>query len=347
MVDSKMPIKPRNAKKTYLFIGIGAAVAFSVIAIIFVVVLFTGKGNVNKEEEKYIPKTPFESYIYSKKALYVWDYYNGQNFIQFLTDHNFSKIYFYIGCLGGDYENLINQEFVNTGDSYPKELIKKIIEKKIEVDLLIYLNDDPNDFANIENMPNIAKALGELQKTLKFNALHFYIVPENEKNYEALLKMYEDCRKYIKVSAILRQEWLNVTMTELESNFTSSDYYKKFKDCDTYADAIMTVTDSTDLLVNSNTYDGVDSILKQYDAIRERHPSNIAKPILKLDPAKTNEGLILRYNDDKDKFFNYFVNVSKRYDGATINQYLDWYQDLYCERPHRFFSYYFGTPKDC
>ena len=333
-MDSKISFTTGNAIKIYLLIGIAGGILVSGIVIICVVISNS-------------LKTPFDHYINTKKSLYVWNYQNAENFIKFLTDHKFYKVYFYIGCLERNYNDLIRGNLVNTGDSDPKELIKNLTDKNIEVDLFLYLNDDPDNFANIANMPKIAQALGELQKTLKFNALHLDIAPDNEKNYEALLKTYEDCREYINVSAILKPKWLYVNMTELEGYFTSSDYYKNFKDCETYADAIMKITNDSDLMAYSNTYDGVDKFLKKFDEIRDRHRSNVAKPILQLGPNITNDSLILRSNEDKDEFFKYFINVSKNYIGATIHHYEVWYEDLYCETPNSNSSYYFGAPKAC
>jgi len=77
--------------------------------------------------------------------------------------------------------------------------------------------------------------------------------------------MYEECRKYIKTSAILKPGWLNLKMSSLESYFTSADYFKQFKDCETFIDAVMTVTDFSDLMAYSNIYSIVDGFLDKYE----------------------------------------------------------------------------------
>lgn len=350
--DLKYTLSTPSKKRTYIFIGAGA---FLLILIIIIIAASSGSSESsgsssttdNDSKKEDVIKTPFQSYLDTKKYLYVWDYFNAENFIKFVTDHKFSKIYLYVGCIEWNLGELLKGELYNTGDIEPKELIKKLIAKNIEVELCIYLNDGVNDFSNVERVPEVAKALAEVQKTIKFTALHFDVEPSSAKNYEALLHMFEDCRKYIKVSAILKPKWLNDKMSDLESFFTSADYYKKFKDCDTFIDAIMTVTDYTDLMAYANTYNGVDNFLNKYETIRKRHNSNIAKPVLELDPKITEEGLHPRYKEDKDKFFNYLNDVSKRFDGVTIHQYQVWYKDLYCDDPKKVTSYYFGTPKEC
>lgn len=352
--DLKETLTTPSRKRTHIFLGIGV---FLIILIIIIIICVATSGNNssetdidinnnnnNKEDEK---KSPFQSYIDSKKYLYVWKYPNADNLINFLVDHKYSKIYLYVGCVEWNIEQLIKGELYSPGDIDAKILINRLIEKNIEVELCIYLNDSPNNFENVDKMPEIAKALAELQKTLKFTALHFDVEPSSNGNLEALLHMYEDCRKYIKVSAILKPAWLNKKMSDLESVFTSADYYKQFKDCETFIDAIMTVTDYTDLMAYSNNYNNVNSFLDKFETIRKRHTSNIAKPVLEFDPKIVDEGLYLRYKEDKDKFFNYFVNVSKQFDGVTMHQYQVWYQDLYCEEPLKESTYYFGTPKEC
>lgn len=336
--DLKETLITPSKKRTYIFIGRGA---FSLILIIIIISAAASSGGSKQE------KTPFESYLNTKKYLYVWGYPNAENFIKFLLDHKYSKVYLYVGCVQWNLDELIAGDFYSAGDMEAKELIKRLIEKKIEVELCIYLNDSPNNFANIDKMPEIAKALANVQKTLKFTALHFDVEPSNNENLEALLHMYEECRKHIKVSAILKPGWLNKKMSDLESYFTSADYYKKFKDCETFVDAIMNVTDYTDLMAYSNTYEGVDAFLNKFQIIKKRHSSNVAKPVLELDPKITKEGLYPRYQEDKDKFFKYFVNVSKQFDGATIHQYEAWYNDLYCKAPKKDSFYYYGNPEQC
>lgn len=340
-----------SRKRTHIFIGISL---FIIILIIIIIICSSSSGSESnsdnqKSSEDSTPKKKnfFESYINSKKYLYVWKYINADNLIKFLVDHKFSKIYLYIGCLEWDYENLINGKLYNTGDIDPKELIQKLISKNIEVELCTYLNDEVDNFENIDKMSNIAKSLAELQKSLKFTALHFDIEPQKDINLEALLHMYEECRKYIKVSAILKPGWLNKKMSSLESSFTSSEYFKKFKDCETYVDALMTVTDYSDIMAYSNKYDIIDTFLEKYEIICKRHREHVGKPILELDVKGGEDSIYYKYIEDHNNFFDYFVNISQKFDGVTIHHYTSWYKDLYCDSVEKDSIYYFGEPKQC
>ena len=65
-------------------------------------------------------------------------------------------------------------------------------------------------------MENVAKAMANLQKTLKFTALHFDVEPSSISNFEALVNMYATARKYLPVSAILKPGWLSKKMEDLK-----------------------------------------------------------------------------------------------------------------------------------
>lgn len=291
-------------------------------------------------------QTPFETYLQTKKYLYVWSYSNTRNFLKFVIDHNFSRVYLYCGCIEWDYDKLSKGKFHNAGDSDAKELIQTLISKNIEVEITIYLNDSPNNFDNVEKVEDVAKAMGELQKTLKFKALHFDVEPYNVAKYQSLLKMYENARKYVPVSAILKPGWLNKKMVDLKGEF-DAEYFEKFKDCETFVDAIMTVSDYSDLMAYNNRYSTVERFLDQYEVIKSRHPQHEAKPVLELDPSIIEDGLYTEYKNDNNKFFEFLEKVSKQFDGVTIHQYTAWNKDLYCYNPTANSEYYFGDPKEC
>ena len=131
--DLKETLITPSKKRTYIFIGIGA---FSLILIIIIISAAASSGGSKQE------KTPFESYLNTKKYLYVWGYPNAENFIKFLLDHKYSKVYLYVGCVQSNLDELIAGDFYSAGDMEAKELIKRLIEKKIEVEPSIYINDD-------------------------------------------------------------------------------------------------------------------------------------------------------------------------------------------------------------
>ena len=339
LYDARQFITTPSQKRTYCFIG----TAVAVVIILIIIIVAASSSSSNSSE----PSTPWDLYLQTKKYLYVWAYPNTENFLQFVKDHKFSRVYLYIGCVESDLNKLIKGDFHNAGDSDAKTLMQKLIDMGVEVEATTYLNGKVNNFTSVEKVEEVAKAMAEVQKNIKFKALHFDVEPSSPSNYEALLKMYETARKYIKVSAILKPGWLYQKMSSVESEFSSADYYKKFKDCETFADALMTVTDYSDLMAYSNTYDGINEFLDKYEVIRKRHTDHIAKPVIELDPLITDDGIYAKYKEDHDTFFNYVNEVSKKFDGITIHQYQAWAKDLYCVEQKKDTEYYFGEPKKC
>lgn len=349
MEDLKNLFLTPNRKRKYIFLGIGVFLIILILIIIICVSSSKSKSESkeNQDKKEVAPVGSFESYIGTKKYLYVWNYPNADNFIKFIVDHKFSKIFLYVGSIEWDSEKLLNGNLHSAGDIDAKELIKRITEKKIEVELCIYLNDNPDNFENVEKAPLIAQALAKIQKDLKFTALHFDQEPDHPENLEPLLHMYEECRKYIKVSAILKPAWLTLEMSSLENNFQSSDYFKKFKDCETFAEAVVKVSDYSDVMAYSNKYSNIDYFLDIYENILKRHSSHVGAPVLELEPSFEKYSTYARYKEDKKTFFEYLQKVSKRFNGVTIHQYEHWYQDLYCDKAKKDSEYFFGNPKEC
>ena len=158
--------------------------------------------------------------------------------------------------------------------------------------------------------------------------------------------MYENARKYIPVSAILKPGWLYKTMEDIKEKF-DEEYYEKFKDCETLVDAIMTVTDYSDLMAYDYRYSTIERFLNDYEIINDRHPEHEAKPVLELDPNITEEGISGEFKKDNERFFEFLEKVSKQFDGVTIHNYKAWNIDLYCFKPAIDSEYYFGEPKEC
>ena len=344
LYDAQQFLTTPSQKRTYCFIG--TAVAF-VIIILIIIIAAASSSSDSSSDEKSTPTTPWEIYLATKKYLYVWGYPNTENFLKFVKDHKFSRVYLYVGCVEWDYSDLVQGNFHDAGQTDANKLIQSLLDMGVEVEPTMYLYDNQDDFSDVDKVEDVAKAMANLQKTLKFKALHFDIEPDKKVNYEALLKMYETARKYLKVSAILKPAWLDQDMASLESVFTSADYYKKFKDCKTLVDAFMMVTDYSDLMAYRNTYEKTNILLDKYDVIRKRHTDHEAKPVIELNPDVTDAGIYAKYKEDHDTFFKYVNEVSQKFDGITIHQYQAWAKDLYCVEQKKDTEYYFGEPKKC
>jgi len=325
--ESNNDLSKSQLKKIYFFIGLLIFIFILIITIIYLI--------------NNLP-TSFDLYISSAKFLYVRYYIDGNNLINFLNDHNFSKIYFYVGNIQSHYSLLEKGEFFNHGNEKLSNLFDRIKAKYKEVVPFIYLNDDNDDFSNIENIPKVCAAFKD-----NFTTLLLDLEPTEALNFEKLLKTYKNCTQYINVSAILLSDWLNVKMKDLQSSFTDSDFYNQFQNCDTLIDAIMEVTNYTIFKAYSNQYEKIDALLEEFDNIRQKHSSNVATPILEMDPNDDENGLFPIYKKDKNEFFEYFVKVAETFNETGIHDYLVWYNDLYCQNLYYNLTYYNGTPIDC
>ncbi|MCQ2819506.1 MAG: hypothetical protein MJ252_19765 [archaeon] len=212
----------------------------------------------------------------------------------------------------------------------------------------MYLNDKVNNFTDVGVVPDIAKKLAELKSTLGFSTLAFDAEPSDPANYPALLKMFKESKKYLPVSTTLKPKWLIDKVEDFKDKFPAGEY-EYYKDCETMTDAIMTVTNSVDLMAYSSTYEGTDVLLNRFKPIAERHPDCKALPIIETDPNEElrSDSLYFSYINGHDAFFNYTVNVSKTWGLLTYHQYLVWAQDLYCKELKKDTEYYFGEPLDC
>ena len=321
----------KKLQKIYFLIGLGIFIIFVAINIIYI-------ENNNK--------TSFELYLKSKKFLYIKEYSSAEKLIKFLKDHNFSKIYLFVGSMKTQFPKIKsdNNQLYNHGDMDIFKFKNILEENKIELVPFITLNDE-EDYDNFQFFGAIPEVCDIMSK-LDFSTILLDLEPTQKTNFEVLLKTYENCGRYIKVSAILLSNWLNIKMSDLKNDI-SSGFYRRFQNYETFIDAILSITDYSVLKVNSSQYNTVNSILQEFDIIRKRHKSNKVTTILGIDPNHNETDLILRSNKDKDKFFDFFVKVTKKFSEVTINNYQWWYKDLYCEDPDTNITYYFGPPKDC
>lgn len=294
------------------------------------------------------PNSPFGKYLVSKKHLYVWGYPDTKNFLRFIRDQRFKRVYIYIGCIQWDGENLVKGKLFSAGDSDIMELVPRIRKLGIKVELVMYVNDGVNNMKNYEKVEEVAKKLKELQKTLDFSILHFDQEPSSPGVYPQLLDMFERARRYVKVSTTLKPKWLYDKMADIQSEFNET-YWEKFENCKTFADAIMTVVDSVDLMAYSSTYEGTRKLLDDFIVIKKRHPECEAKPAFELDPSDSlkTDSIYFSYIKDHDTFFKFANGVAEEFDGLTYHQYQVWNKDLYCEDTKRYASYHFGEPYDC
>ena len=96
-------------------------------------------------------------------------------------------------------------------------------------------------------------------------------------------------------------------------------------------------------------YNEVEKYMEDLKTINSRHSNNEAKNIIEIAfrSAPSEDTLHQRYIEDKDKFFNFIYDMSKKYKGITIHYFEEWYETLYCNWPNVNIPYDGGEPKNC
>ena len=313
------------------------------------------KENEGKEEEEDATNlTPWEKYIKAEKYLYIWEYYTPEYILKLCQEHNFSRVYLSIGCIETFWDDYYSQGVFpakgEIGSLDYETFIKKLNDINVEVELVTFLGRDPNDFSEINRVATVSKMVKNLSNKVKIKALHFDQEPGDESSYEQLLRMYIKSNEIFPTSAILRPFWLNYKMSDLKNFFTDNNFYNNFNDCETLVDAIMKVTKFTDLMAYNQDYTVVTGYMEKLKTIASRHPDNEAKNVIEIsgeDGVPEDDTLHQRFLEDKDKFFNFVYDSSKKYGGITIHYYETWYKTLYCVWPTINTPYDGGQPKNC
>ena len=368
------PQKNNNCLKSKYFPNYLLLISLCIIIILIIIIIVISSSNTKtdnnsnlndntdrtpskkerKEEEGEGELTPWEKYIEAEKYLYIWEYYTPEYILKLCQDHNFSRVYLSIGCIEQFWDNYYSKGiFPENGEigllDY-ETFIKKLNNINVEVELVTFLGSDPNDFSEIDRAIKVANMVKELSKITKIKALHFDQETGEKNSYENLLKKYAKLSQIFPVSAILRAFWFNIKMKDLKSYFNDQIFYQYFNDCDNLVDAIMKVTNYTDLMAYSNDYTVVTNYMEKLKTVASRHPDNEAKNVIEISgKSDVDEGDTLnkRFLEDNDKFFNFVYDSSKNYGGITIHYYEVWYETLYCIWPNINKEYDGGKPKKC
>ena len=332
-------------------------ILFLVILLLTTVVLLrlfpNGQGDTKEKEEETI-LTPWKKYIKAEKYLYLWEYYTPYYILQMCKDHNFTRVYLYIGAIDEYWDDYYSKDkFPPRGKigsfDYPI-FIKQLNEINVEVELMVRLGRNHNDFSKVDRVLKVVNMVKTLSNTVKIKALHFDQKPRQDQSYEKLLDMYVKVNEIFPTSAVLLGFWLNVKMVNIQSSFTNSEFYSKFSDCDTLVDAIMKVTNSTLLMAFNRDYTQVNTFMETLKTISKKHPKNEAKNAIEVSNEEgTDDGdtMYKTFLEDKDTFFNFIYDSSIKYGGITIHYYEEWYEALYCSRPDINVPYEGGEPKHC
>jgi len=305
----------------YIFFILLIAVLSLTIAVIAVAV--SGKSSSSSQEssgdgqQETEPSTAWEKYKKAEKYLYIWEYFTPDYIIKMCQDHHFTRVYLSIGCIATFWDDYYSKGQFPAKDEIGsldyETFIRKLNEINVEVELVTFLDGDGNDFSNVERVDKVANLVKKLSEKVRIKALHFD--QECSENFESLLKMYIRVNKIFPVSAILRPYWLRLKMENIKNQFSDKTFFDSFSDCETLVDALMEVAPYTDLMAYNQNYEISEGYMEKLKTIASRHPNNEAKNIIEISGeagVPEDDTLHQRYLEDKDKFFNFVYNMSKK-----------------------------------
>ena len=336
----------KKSIRNYIILILSIIVLIAIIVVISVV-LSQSSSSDNP------PLTPWEKYKKAEKYLYIWEYFTPDYILSMCKEHHFTRVYLSIGCIETFWDKYYSKGIFPIPDEIGsidyETFIKQLNDINVEVELVTFLAKDGDDFTNVERVDTVAKMVKELSKKVKIKALHFDQECSRD-SIEALLNMYIRANNIFPVSAIIRPSWLSSRLSPYQEKFTNQTFYELFKDCYTIVDALMKITNYTDLMAYDENYTVVNNYMEKLKTIASRHPNNEAKNIIEIgwgSNVPVDETLHQRYLEDKDKLFNFIYDMAEKYNGITIHYYERWYQSLYCSWPDISKPYDGGEPKEC
>lgn len=238
--------------------------------------------------------------IKTKDSLYVIRYSDSDGLLSLIEKQKFEKVFLCMKDFDRSYEKLLQGKLYIEEIPNSKELIEKLLEKNIEVNLFITLPT----FRLYEDMDsgifeNAAKALASIQSKINFN--YFLVVEQagvRPQDFELSIKTYEKMRKYIPVSSfVFSHSWIFSKIEDKINEMTeylSDEFINKYKKYETFYDILLEVTDYSEIFEEKEKID-----FNKVEKICKRHPNHECKRILKIEDTK-EDGIyfsIVKYYD--------------------------------------------------
>lgn len=337
--DNKV-FQNNKKKKLLIYISISIIILFLIILII---VLSTSS------KSKKDSQTPFERYLNTPKALYAWQYYRTQYFLDFLTTQKFKRVYINVGKIYDSYEDYFSKgewKYKEFNEDHLEDLVKKLNDLNIEVELVSFLERDQEDFTDWERILDLAKMVKKLNETHKIKALHIDQEPEDIKSFENLLWMYRKLSEIVKVSGVIMHSWINNKLKDVP--FKNVTFKNEFNDCENVYEAIIKVCDYTDLMAYNKEYNTTHSYMEEYAHISKKFGKEYTNLIhVAPEEGSTEKLSILKtYKENKNKFFDFIADMGEKYGMIGFHPYYSWYEALYCD-PYPQEPFHSGKPLEC
>lgn len=321
----------------------------------------------------------FTTYKEQKKSLYVWSHsttnrLNGtpawilliknrlgeiEKLADFCTLHGFNNVILFAGSVEWEYEDYYSKGVLPYEDDYIYN-IQYLASKGISTDLMVYLNDDPNnmtDYRHIEAVARIARRLRD--DGVPLNTLHIDQEPSKQNRYADLLRMLHIAAQHIDIGVSLKPQWVREKLSSITTQFKIEsvlDEVSELQDysqteSSTFSDLILMIAPKSIIMAYSNNTETSIKIGKQaIDSLCRAFPNEDSVRIMEFAIEtgfinNLNEVETLHYWIRKNKplWFNKvkclssaLLGYAKRNGvegGLTIHDYAQYYSTLYCVSP--------------
>ena len=321
----------------------------------------------------------FTAYKEQKKSLYVWSHAttnrlddtpawillvkNKSGEIEKLADfcslHGFNNVIFFAGSVEWEYEDYYSKGVLPYEDDYIYN-IQYLASKGISTDLMVYLNDDPNNMTDYQHIDAVARIAQRLRdEGVPLNTLHIDQEPSKQNRYADLLRMLSIASQYIDVGVSLKPQWVREKLSSITAQFkvesvmdeiSALQGYTPTEDS-TFSDLILMIAPKSVVMAYSNSTETSIRIGKQaVDSLCRAFPNEDNPRVIEfavetgfvndLDEAET-----LHYWIKKNKplwfnkircLSNSLLGYAKRNGvegGLVIHDYAQYYSTLYCVSP--------------
>ncbi|TNJ26306.1 hypothetical protein GMRT_13341 [Giardia muris] len=232
----------------------------------------------------------YEEYAEIRKGLYVWSHHtanrlNGvpswivltqnnhgemQRLVDFCKMQGVDKVLLFAGSVEWEYDDYYSRGVF----PYHEDLlfnVRFLQTQGLDVDLMVYLNDEPNNLTAYERMEEVAQIVKKLNKEgTNIGSLHIDQEPSKQNQYKKLLEMLSLSRQQCPIGVSLKPQWVRERLTDITAFFTIDDvrHLPEFKDFQptketTFSDLVLMVAPNSTMMAYSNEPDTILSLGRQ------------------------------------------------------------------------------------
>lgn len=315
----------------------------------------------------------YNEYAAMKKGLYVWSHHTAnrlggvpswivltqnnhgemQRLVDFCNMQGIDKVLLFAGSVEWEYDDYYSQGLF----PYHEDLlfnIRFLQTQNIDVDLMVYLNDEPNNLTAYTRMEDVALLVKRLNdEGMSIGSLHIDQEPSKQNQYKKLLEMLSLSRQHVPIGVSLKPQWVRERLADIQAFFTIEQvrHLPEFADFQptkdtTFSDLVLMVAPNSTMMAYSNEPDTILSLGKQ--ALDSAMRVGLSRLDIAMETGFVNnlpEEETTHYwiQANKPLWFKRFRCLGGRLEKyarelgleskMTIHDYAQYYTTLYCQSP--------------